>query len=477
MPDSTPRWRARLHHHWLPLALVLLANVVGQVATLSQKPLVVLTPDSHDYLQALAGIVQQLHLVDPYRTPGYPLMLVLFTAGNGDRLTSIVLSQAALLLLATGEIYLLAYRLSQQRWLGCVAAAAIGANVYILNWERLVLSESVSIWLLVTLVCCFERYLRTSQPRYLAGITALGVMMILTRPIFILVPVTLMLVLALRAYRQHALRRVWHRLAIVLAVSYGCVFAYAGANAIGNGYFGISYVSGTSLFGKVLVYHMQDDTTNPRFAQMRRDADAYVRAGHSEPWLFVRDYYPDRHYEANNYALVSAYSTDVIVHHPVTFLAHAALDVFAVLQAPPTLYAPNSKQSTWIKFLAGVSSSEFALYPLAPLLLVLLLIWVWRRPDHVAGVVLCAMLALMLADAGVAAFTAFDEFYRLRSPCDWMIALITVLALVELGRLCLGQRAVVFSAAPVASASVGDALPPTAHRLAALRPGTPHPQP
>lgn len=471
MPDITSHWRGVVQRHWLPLLLVLLADGIGQLATLFQQPLATLTPDSHDYLNALMGITQHLHLIDPYRTPGYPLLLVLLTAGNSGQLTGIVLGQAALLVLATCEIYVLAYRLSQRRWIGCIAAAAIGTNLYILNWERLVLSEMFSIWLLVTLCYCFERYLRSSQARYLVGLTALSVVIIFTRPIFICVPAVLVLVLALHAYRQHTLRHTWQRLALVLALSYGCVFAYAGANAVLNGYVGISYVSGVSLFGKVLVYHMQDDTNDPRFAQVRRDADAYVRAGHNEPWIFVQHDYPDQHYDANNYALLSAYSADVILHHPTTFLGHVAVDVFQALQAPPIFYAANSKQDSLIRYMTVISSGEFTLYPLLPLLLALMLVWVWRRPEHITGVVLCAMLALACADVGVATFTGFDEFYRLRSPCDWMIVLITVLALLEIGRLFAGRQAVLFGVASTADTPGRDDLPPIAQRMAALTPG------
>lgn len=411
---------ARLRRHAIPLAGVLGACAIGQAATLIQPLPTHTWPDTQQYVAVTHRILTSLQFADPVRTPGYPLFLAGIYLTAGDHTRTIILAQALLMVLTAVELYVLGLRIGLSRPFAALVAAMIGVNIFILNWERLVLSETLSFWLIVTLFLAFAGYLRTPRLSGAIWVGLLSAAAILTRPVFIYLPALLALVLAARAVRLRRVRVELLPLGVLLATAYGAVVLYMASNALANGYFGLSDVGSINLFGKVLEAHahygMPLTGASPEVAALAADAQRYAAAGGSDPFLFTHTH---AQYNAHNYALYGTYSTQIFEHHPLFFLRSALGDARTAWLARQWLWAPNTVNPFWVLALGKLAAAQYHAYVLLPLLLVVMSAWAWRRPERTDAALLLALLATVAAQILMAGAADFTEQYRIRFPLDW----------------------------------------------------------
>jgi 4-amino-4-deoxy-L-arabinose transferase-like glycosyltransferase len=417
---ASPSLRARLRSHIIPLACVLGACAIGQAATLIQPLNIYQWPDARQYVAAAHGILTSLRLADPTRTFGYPLFLAGVFQVAGDHIRAIVLAQALLMTIAAVEVYALGLRTSLSRSLAALVAAMLGANIFILNWERLVLSETLSYVLIVTLFLALAGYLRTGRTSVALWVGLLSAAAILTRPIFIFLPVVLALVLALRALRLGRLRADLLPVGVILATAYGAVVLYMSGNALANGYFGLSDIGSINLFAKVFEAHVHSGMplsgSSQRVAAFAADVQRFVAAGNTDASRFMH-LYPQ--YSAQHYAIYGTYSTQVIAHHPLVFLRSALSDARVTWLDPQWLWAPNTVNPLWVVALLKLAAAQYHVYLLLPLLLVVVAVWAWRQPERTDTTLLLLLLASVAAQILMIGATDYAEQYRLRFPLDW----------------------------------------------------------
>ncbi|MBA3826497.1 MAG: hypothetical protein H0X24_21670 [Ktedonobacterales bacterium] len=104
----------------------------------------------------------------------------------------------------------------------------------------------------------------------------------------------------------------------------------------------MSDASDINLFGEVLTCHLQDATTNPSYAHLRSDVDAYIATypqyhDFVDPWPFLYTLHPE--YLGGGMKVVGAYSKDIVMHHPVQFLGCILPTIGASWLATPVHYA------------------------------------------------------------------------------------------------------------------------------------------
>ncbi|HLJ80663.1 MAG TPA: hypothetical protein VKT52_04185, partial [Ktedonobacterales bacterium] len=178
-------WRRPLvwvQRHGIALGIVLLACAFAQGITLSQVPRIVVDNDGPSYLQAAHAILTQHQFLNATRTPGYPLFLALIFSVTGEHnLAAITSVQAVLAVTAALEIYALAYLVTRRRWKSCLLAVLAGTNLYILDWERLVRDETLSLLIAVTLFLVLALYVRSERKLLLGMLTVVCLAAALTR--------------------------------------------------------------------------------------------------------------------------------------------------------------------------------------------------------------------------------------------------------------------------------------------------------
>ncbi|HEX9069764.1 MAG TPA: hypothetical protein VF807_13410, partial [Ktedonobacterales bacterium] len=487
---ATHKLISRLAPHARQLLILGVAMSLGQAATLIQRPLASITPDTADYTFAmhLIHLNPLTGLVQPFRTPGYPLFLALvfhlaggvndtFLAGC-DRLGAIpacaptfqpiVLAQALVALLTLLEVYLLLTRLTERRWVACAVASLLALNLYLLSWERVALTELLSFWSLVTVFLALERFVRAPSRTRGALLAAALFLAIMIRPFNLYLPLLLFPLLLLRLLVTRRLRQEGMSLALSAALLLGGLLGYAGLNAGLNGYLGLTNVQNINLLGKVMEYHMQRVPVEPRYQPIQAELQAYMRTGAKDPWGFVETY----HHEDNNYRAVGDYARSVVLHQPLTFAVLSLPDLYVAWHAEEKLYAPYQLakggpdlveiqpivgvneywtvlgnvparyEPGWVTGLLVLSTYEQSLYALLPVCLLVLGVWLARRPRDRQAALLLAILLAVCAGIVLSAMGNYTEFYRTRFPMDWgMIAVSTTLIFEAIALLWSSPRA------------------------------------
>jgi hypothetical protein len=426
-----PAYILRLRAHVPYLAVIAFGASFAQYFVLKQQPLIQIFPNSQVYLTEAHQIGGLHQIIFPYQPTVYPLFLAVVLGIGGNDLKMVVAVQAVLTVAAAFEIYVLAYRLTRQSLIACIIATLIGANLYIADWERAVLAETLSYWLVVTIFLIVERYVtvpRASQMVWFGILSAVG---ILLRPSLVALPAVLLVSLGVWMLWRKQLRQHWKTLALGLVITYGSILGYMTLDKVQNHYFGISYVANVNPFGKLIEYHMVDLNTDPRFARLRADTDAFVSAGNNNPWLISQDF-PTRNYQANYYAELAAYTNEVVLHHSATYVAHTVNDVYAIWTAQPSAYTPFSAASKTTALYLDISAWMLNSYFLLPVLLVLLAARLWSDPDARQDVTLMIIVIALATNIIFLAFGLYDEFYRLRSTFDWGMILVSGILLSRL---------------------------------------------
>lgn len=465
----------RLRQHAAHLLIVLAATTIGQIATLMQQPLSSINPDTHSYVDAAQVIVSApsvwgkvQHLVQPFRTPGLPAILAIVAQISGQsNFTMVVLIQAAFAVATIFECYVLVARISQQRWVACIAASLIALNLYILSWERAIYTELLSYWSIVTVLLVFERFARRPRLSTAVLLALMSFVSVMIRPFNLFLLPLLMVVLALRFAWIRELRRHWKPLALSTTLFFAGVLGYMSANAYAYGFFSVSWDSNVTLVGKVMEYNMQGAYVDPQYRATQADIEHFV-ATHPyyppNPWNLPSDKYNGE----NGYVPAGQYAENLILHNLGLFAVDSLPDVYKTWRAEPVMYqafgvAPNGKfitdrhavpgisayplfrvgafwggrvttryEPAWVNMLLIISTIEQQSYLLLPLLLLWLGWWVWRHPKDPGAFMLVVMLLVVVAGIIFAAVGNYEEFYRIRFPVDWAMIAAAVMVLAHL---------------------------------------------
>jgi hypothetical protein len=415
---------ASANRHLLPLLLLSAAIAVGQGLLYSTRIQVPYAPDTVQYIAAAQDILSHGHLVDPVRTPGYPLLLALIFAVRGAQdQQAVVVVQTFLTVVASFEIYLLVYWLTRKTFLACLVASIISLNLYILDWEFSVRSETLAYVMLITLFLIVERLLQRAHIWTLLAFVVVAFFTIMVRPFYVALPALLLVALAARSLWLHEGRARLIAWSCALALLYGGLVGYMALNWSLNGYFGISYIGTGNLFGKIIEYQMYDLPVSQELQPLQQDLIAYAEKGDPSPWPFVYD----TKYSADYFAAPDQYSHYVILHYPVQFTGYTARDVITVWRADPVLYAQGSPNLpyTLMRLFSRLMLLLYLLFPLA----VAGEVWRLRRSKADVRQYLLLMLSLGVLGALVTVATGgFVEFYRLRSPIDWAVIVVVFVA-------------------------------------------------
>ncbi len=384
--------------------------------------------DTPSYLAVTSKILTQGQPVDALRTPGYPMLVALvFLVAGVNNFLAVSVVQGILFVLATLEIYLLTLLVLRRAWLAGIIGLLVGSNTYLLSFVKPIIVEGFALWLTVSLALASVLFVQRLQRRYLWLAAVLTLLLFMTRPEWVYLPIPLMAFLLLVAARHGLFRRmVPHALGAVF-VLYAFLGLFIYVNATQNGYAGISSVQNINLVGKILQYHMQDEAP-PEYAQTTQALDAFVKRGGWNPYDLLTDYPP---ITENHWALGGAYAAAIIEHHPLEFLADSLVTFFTASNsnrafssfdasgpvAAPPLYIQETL-SAGVVFL-------YRFFPLFALLWGMLFFWQrTKRLSAVEGMAAISFLVLYeLATTTTGAYREYD-YARIHIPFDPLMILV-----------------------------------------------------
>jgi hypothetical protein len=421
LPALYKKMQAILQYHGRSLVLLGVICLLIQIVLMTHVPFVNSNGDTPSYVYQAVSFLGKGAIFNATRTPVYPLFIALiFCMTGGYHLEAIIVVQTVLLIASVFEWYAIAYLLLKHSLLATGITALLALNVYAFVWARVLGSESLAMWLATTLFLVLALHLKYKHPSALLWFTVFGLLIVLTRPYFLYLPYVVIAALAVYHARCKQFAQIWRRLLLALLVISGGIGLWVAGNAWMVNYSGISVVGDVNLFGKVIEYHMQDETQDPRFTQLRVDLHTFTRTDH-EPWDFLIQY---PQYMAENKALLRVYTQDIVEHHPMEFVVKSLSDFALFMLAPPEIGASVVDPSNPpLVFLEWVSFPLRIIYCFVPFLLISNSIRVWR---HAADPRACFFWLLSLALTGsivMGAMGAYhlpngDAFYRLRSILD-----------------------------------------------------------
>jgi len=439
-------------NHYFAAGVILIFQSLAQVAILTQKPLIYFTGDSGSYLKAANTLITQGHL-DKFRTLGYPALIAILGVTDDATIWRLIVAQSILMIIATIEIYWLVSRILSSKWLGMIAAILIGCNLYILNWERCIVSESLAYWGLVTFTCIVYSYLCGPTWKKTVLVALAGILVILIRPIFVILPFVFIAICLIHDIRKNGLHH-YRKMITAAAIMMICLFGYMKIVQAQTGYFGLSWVGNANLLGKVLEYKMYELPIGPEWRTYQQNAIAFNQKWHSyDAWgyvIFIHDINVEDEYGEP----IGDYARATIMAHPKTFIIDSLQDLIKTDRADPIFYPPfgyllpstfqhwgtlspslaaqggsslgsNAKPHVawWVSFLELLSRIELKAYLFLPILLVISCIRFWRNHEPVATI--SFILAMTVLSMIVMVATgAYCEFYRLRFPIDWAMLVL-----------------------------------------------------
>lgn len=438
-------WR---HQRYMPLGLLLL--IITSLATASfylhQPAAPEFSYDTPSYLHVTRQFLASGNPVDPLRTPGYPLLvaLIFLLAGVGN-FFAVAVVQGVLFVIATLEMYVLTALLLRRSWVAFLVGFLVGTNTYLLSFVKPIIVEGFALWLTTSLALTVVLFIKRLKPRYLWLASSCMLLLFMTRPEWIYLPILLIPYLLFIARRNGKLRRMLpHSLAAALLL-YSLLSLFIFFNATQNGYVGVSYVQRINLVGKVLQYHMQDESS-PHYAQVQRELDAFAAKGGWNPYDLLAQY-PG--ITANQWALGGDYATSVIIHHPFQFLADSVYVFFTSsdqYRAFSAFDANGPVATPPIKLEVSASAyvaQTYRFFPLFALLWGALLFWKRKTRLAVAeamgAIVLIVLYELVLTTVG--GYSVYD-YERFHVPFDPLM--IVVIWGTLLATLPLWQQAVVW---------------------------------
>ncbi|MGZ6308833.1 MAG: hypothetical protein ACXWP6_20460 [Ktedonobacterales bacterium] len=350
------RWVSQVRYHQWSLAAMSITYLFAQFCTLAQTPITAINNDSQSYVHVADNFAHSFlpSFVEPFRTPGYPLFLLLVKRVTGTSFANMycqptypniaacnqafipfVFAQAVVYGITVLEVYVLAYWLTRKRWMATVATIVASCNLYMYSWEREIGTELLSMWAIVTVLLIFVRYMR--RPSLWCG-GALGLFLfvsVMVRPFNEFVPALLAvsaLGRALWTQGREGLRAYWKSVLCMLLVVYSLIFAYIQINGRINGVHDISYVTNINLFGKVYEYRMQNEPVPAQFATIQAETNAHIAAtGGTGPFALFNELRANHELSTSpnyHYQDFGDFSKYIILHDPVTFAMRSIPDIF-----------------------------------------------------------------------------------------------------------------------------------------------------
>ncbi len=429
------------HKYFFFALLLLLLASISTVVYYLNYPRVELNADTSAYLHVVERIEAHPYLlVDTWRLPGYPLLIVFVDtiAGRGN-LMAVSIVQAMLFVLATLEIYILAILLFRHTWIAFLIGLLADTNLVLLSYSKPIMSEGLALWQLTTLALAVTYFIRTMSVRAFWLVALCIQLLFLTRPEWIYLPLPLFAYLLLVAKHRGVLRTLLRHFVVAFVLMHALLGGYILANTLVNHYPGVTAIENFNLLGKVLQYDMQDEAS-PQYASISHELASVVARVDKDPY-HVLPYLPLL--SKDNASPAGTFSRDIIVHHPTEFLLKSIPLCFSSLTAyydstrtpiPGSFEVPLDTLKSIHRWLYGWNIC----IPFCAMLWVFLLLW---RKTRYQPYVIAMGAILLLALYGIVITTLGG--YRLDDYMRVHIVFDPLLILVVWGTLLLGVQRII----------------------------------
>ncbi len=299
-------------------------------------------PDSAYYLNYKPDIFKLQ--VDILRTPVYPYFIRIIRAlfGKENLINNIVYAQEVLSLISAVFFYLVVNRYFNNRWVKIISTLIFTLSPGIFNFNKCILTESLSISYIVFFIYLVIRYISKPSPlfSFIIGVTIfMGIML---RPIFMYL-ILFFLIFSVGAYIINRNRRLF---GASLASCLMCFFAlqfYIHLNKVNNQCNSISIVSTVNLLDNVInqnLYHGGSDAEMISTIDSNKVDSENVFNEHAQ--LAIVKKYP--------YSRINHFVNSCISRQPLQYLGGVMVRISHQLGAPITTISAQQRYQSLDKF-------------------------------------------------------------------------------------------------------------------------------
>jgi hypothetical protein len=337
------------------------------------------------------------------------LVYALFGQGN---LEYVSIVQAVLFILMTVEVYVLSAFIFKKAWFAFLIGLLVGINIPLLSFVKPPLSEDLALWLLTSLALAVVAYIRTPKVSLLWLVTFWTLLLFMTRPEWMFLPVPMFIYLCLVAIWRGVSHHMLLHAIVSVALLYSVLGGYVYINAMQNQFVGVTWIENINAFGKVLQYNMQDESS-PHYGEIKAEVDAAVKKGIRDPYFIF-------HYEpvlgSKDAVRVGAYATSIIEHHPVEFISKSVPYFFSssTVFYEETRLVPSGRSGLLLTKMDSMFRSLYqwnVFFPVCAMFWLILLCWrrTRKRPmvQMIGAIVLLSFYGLIITTLG--AYRGYDE--------------------------------------------------------------------
>lgn len=426
--------------------IVFVCSTLIRVFYAVHSPLYITTGDSVSYALTAKQIIETKQLVDPFRTPGYPLLLAapyvltntefpqeisgVYTSG----LYAIRIIQSIFMIASAVAFYLLVLRVGISAPIAALFTIVGTSDYVILLLEHSILTESLSLCLLVLISYCTYCLIRKFSISAIGVLVMLWIGGVFLRPSFIGVPLLSVSIIWMR-YRTMNIALLC---ALALVVYGGSVSMYSSVNANQNGVKGISRIGDINIWGKLLKMNVSDTALgNSQIADMARNAR---RVNATHPFEIFRQY--PQLYQKKYAGEFHGFVTQVLRASYGAFIWDSFLSIPSVISSPTDLQDVTATTGKFDAFFKALKSFYGLLVYVAyiPLCAAPFALFVSWKKQEVALYGQVFLLLVGVYHIAVMALLSYNDFGRLMSTARPFLLVASYCVIIFTKRILYGKK-------------------------------------
>lgn len=404
------------------------------------SPLYMTTGDSVSYSLTAKHIIQTKQLVDPFRTPIYPLILaapyVLMNSTVPDEISGVYsvglhavrIVQSLVMIASAVLLFILLTRIGISAPMSALLSVLGTSDYVILLLEHTILTESFAVSWLVLVTYCTHILIRKFSAKTLGLLVLFWIIGVFLRPSFIAIPLLCVFVIWLR----HRTARVMLLCFFALSVYGGIITVYSSVNSVQHGVRGISRIQDINIWGKLLHMNVKDTVLgSSEIADMARSARLVNR---THPFEIFRQF--PILYQKKYAMLFHAFTSEVLHKSFGMFVLDSFLSIPTVISSPTDLQditAKTGKFDELFTFLKWFYEILMYVAYISLFSLPFMVYFAWKKNTVELGTHIFISL-VGVYHISIVAFLSYNDFGRLMSVGRPFLLVSAYYALVQIKR-------------------------------------------
>lgn len=418
------------------IILILISICIRLIHALFQ-PHIALTPDSYEYYGyanniALAPSVKLL--IQPYRTPVYPFVILSTMVATGsvgapvgsegfERSTQLLMVlQSAAAIAGVMLLYALLRALSLSPRASLVISVVHSVNMMLIPWERTMLTESFAILWMIFYAYMIIQIIQKFTLMRISVLLMLSLTGLYLRPAFIFVPLFtfVLLFFLLRTVRTK------FKIACTLLIYFGVIYLHINLNSVNWNFRGFQVIGEFNLLGRILQFELPIETGRQYEFFYKNVSDYRSRGGSPNPYRFIDTYDPTLSVNPARLTELTKFNHTVILSQLPKYIVQSISDIpRAFIEISPFIQA----RSTFLSLI----QQTFRIFQSLLLLSIFAIPIAYRRlqlDPSKRNRVIIVLCTLCTAQVVVSALFGYEDLGRLISPIIplfmiWLSALFT----------------------------------------------------